>query len=58
MRVADRWVSSWLLAGLALAGPLRAQPTPSNVATVVAPESFQEIRGAILGQVRSGDVPR
>ena len=57
MRVADRLVSAWLLAGLALAGPVRAQPTPPNVATVVAPESFQEIRSAILGQVRSGDVP-
>lgn len=57
MRVADRLVPAGLLAGLAVATPLVAQPTPPNVATVVAPEGFHEIRDVILGQVRSGEVP-
>ena len=57
MRVADRLVAAGLLAGLALATPLQAQPTPPTVATVVAPEGFHEIRNVILGRVRSGDAP-
>ncbi len=57
MSVAIRFVPAGLIAGLALAAPLGAQPTPPNVATVVAPEGFHEIRDVILSQVRSGDVP-
>jgi CubicO group peptidase (beta-lactamase class C family) len=57
MRVADRFVTAGLFAGLAWAAPLGAQPTPPNIATVAAPESFREIRDVILGQVMAGDVP-
>ncbi len=57
MRLAERWVPAGLCAFLATAAPLGAQPTPPNVATVMAPERFGEIRDVILSQVTSGEVP-